>query len=75
VTVVDTNRKNSAKVWYDILHIGDDQGSRRKIVMKDTVRPRDLSYTDMLCVLVMLATSDTGVTNPRPEHHRQAGRN
>jgi hypothetical protein len=29
----------------------------------------------MLCVLVTLATSDTGVTNPRPEHHRQAGRN
>jgi hypothetical protein len=39
------------------------------------VGPQDLSYTDMLCLLVMLATSDTGVTNPRPEHHRQAGRN
>jgi hypothetical protein len=37
--------------------------------------PRDLSYTEMLCVLVTLATSDTGVTNPRPKHHRQAGRN
>jgi hypothetical protein len=37
--------------------------------------PRDLSYTKMLCVLVMLATSDIGVTNPRPEHHRQAGQN
>jgi hypothetical protein len=37
--------------------------------------PRDLSYTKMLCVLVTLATSDTGVTSPRPEHHRQAGRN
>jgi hypothetical protein len=37
--------------------------------------PRDLSYTEMLCVLVTLATSDTGVTSPRPEHHRQAGRN
>jgi hypothetical protein len=37
--------------------------------------PRDLSYTEMLCVLVMLATSDTGVTSPRPEHHRQEGRN
>jgi hypothetical protein len=37
--------------------------------------PRDLSYTEMLCVLVTLATSDTGITSPRPEHHRQAGRN
>jgi hypothetical protein len=37
--------------------------------------PRDLSYTEMLCVLVMLAMSDTGVTSPRPEHHRQAGQN
>jgi hypothetical protein len=37
--------------------------------------PRDLSYTEMLCVLVTLATSDTGVTSPRPEHHRQAGQN
>jgi hypothetical protein len=37
--------------------------------------PRDLSYTEMLCVLVTLATSDTRVTSPRPEHHRQAGRN
>jgi hypothetical protein len=37
--------------------------------------PQDLSYTVMLCVLVTLATSDIGVTNPRPEHHRQAGRN
>jgi hypothetical protein len=36
--------------------------------------PRDLSYTEMLCVLVTLATSDTGVTSPRLEHHRQAGR-
>jgi hypothetical protein len=35
----------------------------------------DLSYTEMLCVLVTLATSDTGVTSPRPEHHRQAGWN
>jgi hypothetical protein len=39
------------------------------------VGTRDLSYTEMLCVLVMLATSDTGVTSPRPEHHRQAGQN
>jgi hypothetical protein len=39
------------------------------------VGPRVLSYTEMLCVLAMLATSDTGVTSPRPEHHRQAGRN
>jgi hypothetical protein len=30
----------------------------------------DLSYTKMLCVLVPLATSDTGVISPRPEHHR-----
>jgi hypothetical protein len=37
--------------------------------------PRDLSYTEMLCVLVTLATSDTGATSPRPEHHRQVGRN
>jgi hypothetical protein len=37
--------------------------------------PRDLSYTEMLCVLVTLAMSDTGVTSPRTEHHRQAGRN
>jgi hypothetical protein len=36
VTVVDTNRKNSAKVWYDILRIDDDQGSRQKIIMKNT---------------------------------------
>jgi hypothetical protein len=33
-------------------------------------KPRDPSYTEMLCVLVTLATSDTGVTSPRPEHHR-----
>jgi hypothetical protein len=39
------------------------------------VGTQDLSYTVMLCVLVTLATSDTGVTNPRPEHHQQAGRN
>jgi hypothetical protein len=39
------------------------------------VGPRVLSYTEMLCVLVTLATSDTGVTSPRPEHHRQAGQN
>jgi hypothetical protein len=32
--------KNSAKVWYDILRIDDDQGSRRKIVMKDTEASR-----------------------------------
>jgi hypothetical protein len=37
--------------------------------------PRDLSYTEMLCVLVTLAMSNTGVTSPRPEHHRQAGQN
>jgi hypothetical protein len=37
--------------------------------------PRDLCYIEMLCVLVTLAMSDTGVTSPRPEHHRQAGRN
>jgi hypothetical protein len=37
--------------------------------------PRNLSYTEMLCVLVTLAITDTGVTSPRPEHHRQAGRN
>jgi hypothetical protein len=39
------------------------------------VGPRVLSYTEMLCVLVTLATSDTGVTSPRPKHHRQAGQN
>jgi hypothetical protein len=39
------------------------------------VGTRDLSYIEMLCVLVTLATSDTGVTSPRPEHHRQAGWN
>jgi hypothetical protein len=39
------------------------------------VGTRDLSYTEMLCVLVTLAMSDTGVTSPRPEHHQQAGRN
>jgi hypothetical protein len=37
--------------------------------------PRDLGYTERLCVLVTLATSDTGVTSPRPKHYRQAGRN
>jgi hypothetical protein len=40
---------------------------------KPTVGPRVLSYIEMLCVLVMLAMSDTGVTSPRPEHHRQVG--
>jgi hypothetical protein len=40
VTVVDTNRKKSAKVWYDIFHIDDDQGSRHKIVMKNTEASR-----------------------------------
>jgi hypothetical protein len=40
MTVVDIHRKNSAKVWYDILRIDDDQGSRQKIIMKDTEASR-----------------------------------
>jgi hypothetical protein len=44
-------------------------------LITDVVGPRVLGYTEMLCVLVTLATSDTGVTNPRPEHHWQAGQN
>jgi hypothetical protein len=34
MTVMDTHRKNSVKVGYDILRIDDDQGSRRKIVLE-----------------------------------------
>jgi hypothetical protein len=42
--VMDTHRKNSVKVWYDILRIDDDQGSRRKIVMKDTEESRKKTH-------------------------------
>jgi hypothetical protein len=41
---MDTRRKNSVKVWYDILHIDDDQGSRRKIVTKDTEESRKKAH-------------------------------
>jgi hypothetical protein len=44
MTVMDTHRKNSAKVWYDILRINDDQGSRRKIVMKDKEASRKRTH-------------------------------
>jgi hypothetical protein len=44
MTVMDTHRKNSAKVWYDILRIDDDQGSRRTIVMKDTEASRKKTH-------------------------------
>jgi hypothetical protein len=44
MTVMDTHRKNSAKVWYGILRIDDDQGSRRKIVMKDTEASRKKTH-------------------------------
>jgi hypothetical protein len=44
MTVMDTHRKNLAKVWYEILHIDDDQGSRRKIVMKDTKASRKKTH-------------------------------
>jgi hypothetical protein len=50
---MDTHRKNSAEVWYDILRIDDDQGSRQKIVMKDTEASRKkthvLSYYHWEC--------------------------
>jgi hypothetical protein len=41
---MDTDRKNSAKVWYDILRIDDDQGSRWKIVMKDKEASRKRTH-------------------------------
>jgi hypothetical protein len=44
MTVIDTHRKNSAEVWYDILRIDDDQGSQRKIVMKDTEASRKKTH-------------------------------
>jgi hypothetical protein len=56
------------------LRVVNALGIKNLIVKGDCRDPRDLSYTEMLCVLVTLATSDTGVTTPRPEHHRQAGR-
>jgi hypothetical protein len=34
MTVIDIHKKNSAKVWYDILRIADDQGRRRKFLME-----------------------------------------
>jgi hypothetical protein len=48
MTVVDTNRKNSAKVWYDILHIDDDQRSRQKIVMKNTEASRGIKEEKLI---------------------------
>jgi hypothetical protein len=44
MTVMDTHRKNLAKVWYYILRIDDDQGSRRKIVMKDKEASRKKTH-------------------------------
>jgi hypothetical protein len=44
MTVMDTHGKNSAKVWNDILRIDDDQGIRRKIIMKDTEASRKKTH-------------------------------
>jgi hypothetical protein len=44
MTVMDTHRKNSVKVWYDILRIDDDQGSRRIFFMKDTEESRTKAH-------------------------------
>jgi hypothetical protein len=59
-----------------VLHAEEGRNSTFiHIAVDEGVGPRVLNYTEVLCVLVTLATSDTGVTSPRPEHHRQAGRN
>jgi hypothetical protein len=67
-------------LFFNAFELGVESGNQ--VISSDALRsiakcrdPRDLSYIEMLCVLVMLATSDTGVTSPRPEHHRQACRN
>jgi hypothetical protein len=44
MTVKDIHKKKSAKVWYDILRINDDQGSRQKFVMKDTEASRKKTH-------------------------------
>jgi hypothetical protein len=44
MSVMDTHRKNSAKVWYGILRVDDDQGGQQKIVMKDTDASRKKTY-------------------------------
>jgi hypothetical protein len=70
MTVMDTHRKNSAKVWCDILRIDDDQGSRRKIVMKDTEASRKkthfLVYTRKYSTIASRATT-IGSTGHAPD--------
>jgi hypothetical protein len=78
VPVWDTNRDKKAIRWEARMCTPFSPGLCLKLGLKASAYcgdPQDLSYTEMLCVLVTLATSDTGVTSPRPEHHRQAGRN
>jgi hypothetical protein len=91
ILMADTSMMDDdAKTWYKMARHHSREGggdaaatgsagattaSHSTSAMAIVGTPEDLSYTEMLCVLVTLATSDTGVTSPRPEHHRQAGRN